>query len=134
MAATFNCTLITPQRQVLNEEVIYASIPGWDGLLGLMTQRAPLVVKLGDGPLRLDYPTGASCWFFVGGGFAQMKDNRLSLIADEAVAVEDIVPEDAQASLKEAQAFIPHSDEEFARNQRDLHRARTMIELTQRST
>ena len=132
MPDTFQCTLVTPEEQVLDDKVIYASIPAFDGLVGLAPQRAPLVLQLGDGPLRLDYPEGGSRWFFVGGGFAQMKDNRLTLLTAEAVAAEDIVRSEQVAAIKEAQALVATTDEAAARRDRDRERARTLIELAER--
>jgi len=129
VAQTFKCTLVTPQRQLLDEELSYASIPANDGQLGVMHQRAPLMIKLGDGALRLDTTSGKTHWYFVGGGFAQMKDNVLTLLAGEAVPVAEMVAQDAQASLKEAQARVTLTEDDFERTGRDLARARTMLQL-----
>lgn len=127
MPDTFQCTVVTPEQQVFDEPVQYASLPGWDGQVGVMHNRAPLLVKLGDGPLRLDDPAGKSRWFFVGGGFAQMKDNRLTLLTSKATPAAAISEEEAKAALKEAEALIPTTDEGFARKDRDLTRARAML-------
>ena len=129
MAETFRCSLVTPERQVLDEECGYASIPAWDGQLGLMHQRAPLLAKLGDGALRLDLASGATRWFHVGGGFAQMKDNRLSLVTGEAVAAEEVSRTDAEASLKEAEARQARTDEEVAKKQRSINRAKSLLAI-----
>lgn len=129
MAESFRCTLVTPERQLLDEPVAYASIPGWDGQIGLMHQRAPLLVKLGDGLLRLDFAQGGSRWFFLGGGFAQMKNDKLTLLTPEAVAAEEVVQKDAEASLEEAQAIVPTSEPDFERRQRGLRRAQALLEL-----
>lgn len=132
MADTFRCTLVTPEQQVFDEPVVYASIPGWDGQVGVMHDRAPLLVKLGDGPLRLDLPgsggaAGKSSWFYVAGGFGQMKDNQLTLLTSKATAASAISAEEAKAALKEAEAYVPHTEEEFAKKERDLRRARAML-------
>jgi F-type H+-transporting ATPase subunit epsilon len=127
---TFRVSLVTPERQLLDEEATYASIPAWDGQMGLMHQRAPLLAKLGDGPLRLDLAQGGSKWFFVGGGFAQMKDNKLSLVTAEARPAEEIVRTEAEASLKEAQARVTHTPDESTKRDRELRRARAMIEVS----
>lgn len=132
MAKTFQCTLITPQAQLLDEPVAYASIPAWDGLLGVQAQRAALVVKLGDGALRLDMEDGSSRRFFVGGGFAQMKDNRLSLLTEETVGADEIDHEEAQAALAEAQARQATGEEQVARRQREINRAKAMIQVASR--
>jgi F-type H+-transporting ATPase subunit epsilon len=95
-----------------------------------MHQRAPLLAKLGDGPLRLDLAQGGSKWFFVGGGFAQMKDNKLSLVTAEARPAEEIVRTEAEASLKEAQARVAHTPDESTKRDRELRRARAMVEVS----
>lgn len=132
MAKTFQCTLITPQEQLLDQEVTYASIPAWDGLVGVEAQRAALVVKLGNGQLRLDMEDGSSQSYFVGGGFAQMKDNRLSLLTEETVTAADINLEEAKASLAQAKARKAVSTEEVARRDHELSRARAMIQIASR--
>ena len=127
MAGKFKVTLVTPEQQLLDGEVTYASIPAHDGQIGLMPGRAPLVAKLGDGALRLDYVEGGSRWFFVGGGFAQMKDDILSLVADEAMPADEIVVSTAEADMKAALAKTAHSDEEIDRKLRSIERARQMV-------
>ncbi len=137
MAKNFRCSLVTPQHEVLEQDVSYASIPAHDGQLGVMHQRAPLLVKLGDGALRLDITdakdgagdSAGTRWFFVGGGFAQMKDNKLTLLASEAVPAQEMSKQDAQAALKEAQARVANTDEEVARRDREMTRARTMLRV-----
>ena len=136
MARTFQCTLVTPHRQVFDEQVTHVSIPAHDGQIGVLPSRAPLMVKLGCGALRVDVAAGdgagGSRWYCIGGGFAQMKGNRLSLVASEATTVEEIDRQEALAALKEAQARVTHSDAEFDLNQRDQARARTMLQLLDR--
>ncbi len=129
MANTFACSLVTPQRQVLDEAVAYASLPAWDGLVGVAPGRAPLLAKLGDGALRLDLPEGESRWFFVGGGFAQMKDNRLTILADEAVEADAIDVEAAKASLAAAEARVAVGDEQVASRDREARRAQAMLHV-----
>jgi len=129
MAKTFQCTLITPQEQLLDQEVTYASIPAWDGLVGIEPQRAAMVIKLGNGPLRLDMEDGSSQSYFVGGGFAQMKDNRLSLLTEETIAAGDVNLEEAQASLAQAQAREAVDEQEVASRDRELSRARAMVQI-----
>lgn len=129
MADTFACSLVTPERELLDVAVEYASLPAWDGLVGVAPQRAPLLAKLGDGPLRLDLPGGEARWFFVGGGFAQMKDNKLTILADEAVEASGIDVEGAQASLKAAEAHVAVGDEQVAKRDREVRRAQQMLHV-----
>ena len=128
MANTFQCTVVTPQEQMLDQQVSYASIPAWDGQIGLLPQRAPLMVKLGDGALRLDYD-GQTHWYFVSGGFAQMKDNRLALLADDASDAGKLDREEITAMLKEATARVATTVEDVEKRTREINRAKAMLEL-----
>ena len=123
---TFRCTVITPNMQVLDQDVTAAVIPAWDGEIGLLKQRAPLLVKLGFGSMRLDSAKGSET-LFIGGGFAQMKDDKLTLLTDEAIPTGKINVEETQAALKEAEAFEPQDPAQSKRRQRDIERAKAML-------
>jgi len=71
----FSCVVVTPEQQILDESLTQAIIPAADGLLGILTHRAPLLAKLGKGPLRLDLASGQRKTFQIEGGVAQMKDD-----------------------------------------------------------
>lgn len=129
MADTFRCTLVTPERQVFEQDATYASIPAWDGQLGIAVQRAPLLAKLGDGALRIDDAAGKSHWYFLAGGFAQMRENKLSLVANDAVPAGDVTREKAEAQLKESLARVTNSDEDAALKHRDSERARSLLRI-----
>ncbi len=82
----FKCVVVTPEQQMFDETITQAIVPAHDGQIGILTDRAPLLVKLGKGELRLDLSGGQSRRFQIKGGIAQMKDNRLTILTDEAVA------------------------------------------------
>jgi len=133
LASKFRCTLVTPLAQVLDADVTYASVPAWDGLVGVAPSRAPLLLKLGDGTLRLDFAEGGSRYFFVAGGFAQMKDNRLSVITEEAIPAQEVVRSDAEAGLREAEARVALTDDEVDARLRKINRGKTLLQLAQKS-
>lgn len=104
LATSFRCRLITPESQVFDEPVNAAVVPAWDGLLGVLPNRAPMVLKLGTGELRVDFPDkgsakGGSRSFFVDDGFVQMLDNTLTILAAYAVGADRLSEADAQAEL-----------------------------------
>jgi F-type H+-transporting ATPase subunit epsilon len=80
----FQCVVVTPEQQLIDESLTQAIIPAEDGLLGILTHRAPLLAKLGKGPLRLDLASGKRQVFQVSGGIAQMKNNRLTILTHSA--------------------------------------------------
>jgi len=129
MAASFQCTLVTPERQLFDEPVTYASIPAWDGQLGVMDRRSPLLVQLGCGRLRLEAADGGSRDYFVGGGFAQMKGGRLTLLTDEARPIDELDAEAAKAELAEVQSQAAAGDTQIERRRRKADRARAIAQL-----
>jgi len=132
VSGSFQCTLVTPQKQVLDEAVTYASFPAHDGQVGIAPSRAPLLAELGHGSLRLDFADGGTRWLFIGGGFAQMKDNKLSIVADEATPAEEIVQSKAQADLDAALALSGTGNEVVERKARAVARARAMLDIHQK--
>ncbi len=100
----FRCVVVTPEQQTLDESITQAILPAHDGLIGILTDRAPLLVKLGLGPLRIDLANGQRRTFFIDGGIAQMKSNNLTILTQEATPPENIDAEAARAEYAEAQA------------------------------
>ncbi len=92
MPAPFKASLITPEAIVLETTVTQAQVPAFDGLVGIMHQRAPLLAKLGTGVLRLDTASGAGGRqeFLVSGGYAQKKDYELTILTTEAIPAEKV--------------------------------------------
>jgi F-type H+-transporting ATPase subunit epsilon len=129
---SFQCTVVTPEQQVLDEQVTQAIVPAHDGQVGILTDRAPLLVKLGVGELRLDVAGGQHRAFLIDGGVAQMKDNRLTIITDEAIPAADINAEEARAAVAEATAQRITDAESFNQRQHRLARARAMQQMASR--
>jgi F-type H+-transporting ATPase subunit epsilon len=102
----FQCVIVTPEQQALDESATQAIVPAWDGEIGILTDRAPLLVKLGLGPLRIDLAGGRSRTFVIDGGIAQMKDNRLTILTNQATGAEEIDAAAARAEYAEAEARI----------------------------
>ena len=138
---TITCRLVTPSEELLNEQVVYASVPAWDGLIGFQHGGASLVSRLGLGKLRLDFPSengSGSREFLVEGGFLEMSNNELVILAEFAIAAEEIIETDAKAQLAEAEARIvpedaPNKLEAVERVTREKERAKLMLSMAKTS-
>jgi F-type H+-transporting ATPase subunit epsilon len=127
---TFHCSVITPERAVLEADATFVAFPAHDGEVGILPGRAPLLFKMGIGELRVESPEGNHN-FFVDGGFAQMVENRLTLLTEQAKAIEDIDPAAAERALAEAREMPMVTETEFAARQRAVRRAETQIHLAE---
>lgn len=125
---TFHCSVITPERAVLETEATFVAFPAHDGEVGILKNRAPLLYKLGIGELRVESPEGDHR-FFVDGGFAQMVDNRLTILTEQAKEVGSIDRAAAERALVEARALPMVDDAQFAARQRAVQRAEMQIKL-----
>ena len=130
MATTFSCTLTTPEQELFSREVSYVDLPAHDGQVGILAGRAPLLVKLGYGALRLKDTGGQETAMFVGGGFAQVKGGGVEVLTDEARGLDELTKVDADQAMSEALALEGGTPALAARKQRETERARAMQRLT----
>jgi F-type H+-transporting ATPase subunit epsilon len=132
---SFTVTIVTPEQQVLDETVRSAVLPAHDGQIGILTDRAPLLVKLGAGRLQIELAQGGqggqggTTTFFVEGGVAQMKDNKLTVLTNEAIPADQINLESARAEYAEAAARVATDEKTAADRTRSMQRARAMQDL-----
>jgi F-type H+-transporting ATPase subunit epsilon len=130
---SFQCTVVTPEHQVMDEPIVQAIVPGHDGKVGILTDRAPLLMKLGVGEMRIDLAGNQKRRYYIEGGVAQMKDNKLTILTTEATPADQINAEEARAELAEATSRKITDAESFEKRQRSLDRARARIEMSSNS-
>jgi F-type H+-transporting ATPase subunit epsilon len=126
---SFQCVLVTPEQQVLDETITQAIVPAHDGQIGILTGRSPLLVKLGTGTLRVDLAGGQKRLFFVDGGVAQMKDNKLTILSTDAAPSAAINAQTARAELAEAEARKPTDSKTAQDRQHQMARAKAKLAL-----
>lgn len=84
--------VITPERQVLEETTRSVVFTAHDGEIGVLTDRAPLMCELGIGQLRYQ-AGGQTRRVFIDGGFAQVHENVVTVLTQQAIPAEEITPE-----------------------------------------
>lgn len=102
--------IVTPQRQLLSERVTEVTLPGASGELGILPGHAPLITELGIGELQ--YRTaggGQSEPIAIMRGFAEVVQDRVTVLAETAELAEEIDMNRAKAALERAQQRIAAS-------------------------
>ncbi len=84
MPSPFHCTVVTPEAEVFDDSVSSVVLPAHDGQMGVLHLHAPMMVQLGEGALQITPVNGAQQKLRIKGGFAQVKDNKLVVLTDEA--------------------------------------------------
>ncbi|HID98331.1 MAG TPA: F0F1 ATP synthase subunit epsilon [Thermodesulfobacteriaceae bacterium] len=139
MANQILLEIVTPTKLVVSQEVDLATIPGADGVFGVMANHAPLIATLKSGEMR--YATGGdSTRMAVSGGFCEVSsNNRITLLAESVERAEEIdidralrAKERAERRLAEADAHREKID--MARAQAALTRAMTRLRIAGHQT
>ena len=89
MVEPFKVSLITQERVLYEGKVNSVVAPAVNGQLGILTRHAPLMAALGNGVLKMRAGSEKS-YYAVFGGFIQMKDNHLILLADRAIQATEL--------------------------------------------
>jgi F-type H+-transporting ATPase subunit epsilon len=100
MADTFQLEVATPERLLVDEQVTEAELPGQDGYMGILAGHAPLLSALGAGVLT--YQGGGEQVLAIDGGFVEVFDNHVRVLADHAEFGRDIQAESARRQLDQA--------------------------------
>lgn len=124
------CVVVTPEKAVIDEPAEFVALPMYDGQLGVLPGRAPLIGRLGAGELRLQQH-GTAQRLFIDGGFAQIRSDVVTVLTPRALPAEAIDPQAARQELTAAQAVVPKSAEEQDVRQKAEDRARAMIRVAE---
>src|SRR5580692_12964703 len=84
-----HCVVVTPERALLDEPADFVALPLFDGELGVMPGRAPLIGRLGFGELRTKSGSDVHR-YFVDGGFAQVRNNVVTVLTQRAIPAPQI--------------------------------------------
>jgi F-type H+-transporting ATPase subunit epsilon len=124
----FHCVVVTPERVVLDTAAEFAALPAWDGEIGILRARAPLMVKLGIGVLRVKTAEGEKR-MAIDGGFAEMVDNKLSVLTERAHFAEDLKRAEVEQALAAAKALEAHDLAAVDARNKAIARAKAQLKL-----
>ena len=112
MANTMQFDLVSPERLLSSLEVSSVQIPGADGDLTAMPGHAPVITNLRPGILKVEAPSGNTD-YVVTGGFAEIGDGGLSVLAERALPLNELSQEAFDEILEEAKSMYKRVEEEF---------------------
>lgn len=119
--------LISPEKKLVSEPVYLAEIPGDKGMFGVLPGHSSMLMSLGVGVVQL-YKTKDDKdvkRIFIAGGFADVTGESCTVLAEEAIAVNDM----DQGSLEQRLSDLTE-DLEIADEMADKQRIREEIAMT----
>jgi len=126
-----NLEIVTPEKKVLSEAVDAVTIPTPSGEVGILQNHAPLISSISAGILSF-VKAGGIEKMVVAGGFVEVSQNNVSILADVAETAQEINGETARAERdaaeKELGAFKGSFEESAPeREQLEIMRARLQL-------
>jgi len=97
--------IVTPEARVYSETVDTVVIPTTEGEVGILPGHIPLVAQLGAGELRAT-KGGVTELLVVGGGFAQVSGEKVSILADSAIEEQKIDENAVADAMKRAEEAL----------------------------
>ncbi len=133
MADKLKFDLVSPERLLFSEQVDMVTVPGTEGEMGVLAHHAPVMTTLRPGIIRIE-SDGKETGVFVWGGFAEVNASGLTVLAEEAMPMDEINLDDLGQRIKNLEEDV--ADFEDADRKEDaadrLWHVRQMFEAARR--
>ncbi|WP_298962339.1 F0F1 ATP synthase subunit epsilon [uncultured Roseibium sp.] len=106
MAELFQFELVSPERQLLSEQVSEVVVPGTEGEFGVLKDHALFMSTITPGILKVRREGDSWDEYFVRGGFADVAAGGLTVLAEQAVPVGEISREQLDQAIKNAEEDV----------------------------
>lgn len=127
------CVVVTPEKAVLDQVAEMAILPMFDGELGVLPGRAPLIGRLGAGELRLK--TGDKVVrYFIEPGFVQVRGNVITVLTAKAQKAEEVTTALAEKAAADAEAMPFTNAVERSNKSKARDRAQGMKKVAAKNT
>lgn len=126
--------IVTPERKVFDEEIDSVTVPSVSGEVGILTNHAPMISALRSGILTYA-KGGTSGKILISGGFVEVSNNKVSVLANMAETAEEIDAETAKLKLEEINKTLSGwqgTAEEYEDIKDELDKAQARVQLVSR--
>ena len=129
MAEGTKLEIVSPERLVISDTVKSVVVPGADGYFTVLGEHAPLMTTLKPGFITVEDNAGVSHVYYVGGGFADVSPEGLTILAEEARPVVEFKREEIEALIATGMTALEAAAtaEEQARLQSELDAWRNLL-------
>lgn len=123
--------IVTPEKIVYSEEIDELTVPTTQGEITILPEHVSLVTRVTEGEMKVKIK-GKSHFLAVTGGFLQIADNKITILAEYAVRSDDINTQKVLDAKKRAEEALKNkredmSDRDFAIAESEMRRA--LLEL-----
>ena len=119
---SFKLEIVTPKKVVFSGEVTSFSAPGVMGGFQVLKSHAPLLSNIAIGEVKLVDVSGTEVHYATSGGFVEVHENKVMLLAETAERSDNIDVQRAESARDRARARLKEKAEEL-----DIDRARLAL-------
>jgi len=130
---TIQLEVVTPERMVVNDRAEYIEIPGLTGYIGVLPGHAPLITELAVGEITYRN-AGQTKRLAVAWGFAEVLQNKVTVLAETAERSDEIDVSRAQAAKQRAEEALRNAGTDGNKDAESaLQRANSRIDVAGRA-
>lgn len=112
--------LVSPEKLLLSREVDMVVVPGAEGDMGVLPRHSPAITTVRPGTIVVYEGGAVTDRIFVAGGFAEVSDNRCTVLAEEAMPVDDIDKPAAEQALSDAREDVGAAESDAERKAAEI--------------
>lgn len=116
MADMLHFEIVSPERLLKDAQAAMVVVPGTDGDFAALPQHAPMMSTIRPGVVEIFETEGGDAErLFVKGGLAQISPEGLTILAEEAIQLDDVDAADLSAKIADAEASLNAASDDVAR-------------------
>ena len=112
--------LVSPEKLLLSRKVDMVVVPGAEGDMGVLPQHSPAITTVRPGTIVVYEGGAVTDRIFIAGGFAEVSDNRCTVLAEEAMPIEGIVKNAVEQALSTALDDVSSASSVAERNTAEI--------------
>ena len=114
--AAFHFELVSPEKLLFSGDVEAVVVPGADGDFTVMKDHAPVMTTMRPGLVDVNEGGSKAMRLFVRGGFADVSTKGLTILAEQAIPLDQLNADDLSKEIKNAEEDLADASSEDARN------------------
>jgi len=123
MAETTEFELVSPEKLLISQPAEMVVVPGSEGDFGALPRHAPMITGVRPGVIDVYENGKIEKRIFVAGGFAEVTETRITVLAEEAIPLSDLTAEIVVARIRAAEADVAAAVTDHAKREAARHMA-----------
>ena len=117
MAETTEFELVSPEKLLISQPAEMVVVPGTEGDFGALPRHAPMITGVRPGVIDVYENGKVEKRIFVAGGFAEVTETRITVLAEEAIPLSELTAEIVVARIRAAEADIAAATTDHAKRE-----------------